>query len=70
MKALVTGRSGFIGSDISETLVKRGDKVRVLDHLSTGTIFDFFGQEQKHGLGLKRPGHGHLGLRTPHTNPG
>jgi len=38
MKALVTGGSGFIGSHIAETLVKRGDKVRVLDNLSTGTI--------------------------------
>jgi UDP-glucose 4-epimerase len=38
MKALVTGGSGFIGSHIAETLVKRGDKVRVLDNLSTGAI--------------------------------
>jgi UDP-glucose 4-epimerase len=33
---LVTGGAGFIGSHIAEALVQRGDKVRVLDNLSTG----------------------------------
>ena len=33
---LVTGGAGFIGSHIAEALVKRGDKVRILDNLSTG----------------------------------
>ena len=33
---LVTGGGGFIGSNITETLVKRGDKVRVLDNFATG----------------------------------
>ncbi len=33
---LVTGGAGFIGSHIAETLVQRGDRVRVLDNLSTG----------------------------------
>jgi UDP-glucose 4-epimerase len=36
MKCLVTGGAGFIGSNIAETLVKRGDTVRVFDNLSTG----------------------------------
>ncbi|MEW5786052.1 MAG: SDR family oxidoreductase [Bacillota bacterium] len=33
---LVTGGAGFIGSNIVEELVRRGEKVRVLDNLSTG----------------------------------
>jgi UDP-glucose 4-epimerase len=33
---LVTGGAGFIGSHIVEALVRRGDRVRVVDNLSTG----------------------------------
>ena len=33
---LVTGGAGFIGSHIAEALVQRGDRVRILDNLSTG----------------------------------
>ena len=35
---LVTGGAGFIGSHIAVALVRRGDKVRVLDNLSTGFL--------------------------------
>ncbi len=34
---LVTGGAGFIGSHLCEALVGRGDTVRVLDDLSTGS---------------------------------
>jgi UDP-N-acetylglucosamine/UDP-N-acetyl-alpha-D-glucosaminouronate 4-epimerase len=33
---LVTGGAGFIGSNVAEGLVRRGDRVRVLDNFSTG----------------------------------
>ena len=36
MKALVTGGGGFIGSNIVERLLERGDAVRVMDNFSTG----------------------------------
>ncbi len=35
---LVTGGAGFIGSHIAEALVRRHDKVRILDNLSTGHL--------------------------------
>ena len=35
-KSLVTGGAGFIGSHIVEALLKRGDRITILDNLSTG----------------------------------
>lgn len=36
MKCLVTGGAGFIGSNLVDALVERGDEVIVIDNLSTG----------------------------------
>src|SRR5688572_10819180 len=33
---LVTGGAGFIGSHLTDALVQRGERVRVVDNLSTG----------------------------------
>ncbi len=38
MRALVTGGAGFIGSNLVDALVARGDEVTVLDDLSTGRL--------------------------------
>jgi UDP-glucose 4-epimerase len=38
---LVTGGAGFIGSHIATALVERGDRVRILDNLSTGSAHNF-----------------------------
>ncbi len=36
MRAIVTGGAGFIGSNLVDALVERGDEVTVVDNLSTG----------------------------------
>jgi UDP-glucose 4-epimerase len=38
LRYLLTGGAGFIGSHLSEALLKRGDEVFVLDDLSTGSV--------------------------------
>ncbi|MFT7485500.1 MAG: nucleoside-diphosphate-sugar epimerase [Candidatus Paceibacteria bacterium] len=40
---LITGGAGFIGSHLASALVKRGDRVRVLDNLSSGRLENFDG---------------------------
>jgi len=43
MRCLVTGGAGFIGSNIVEELVARGNRVRVLDNFSTGKRENLWG---------------------------
>lgn len=38
MHVLITGGAGFIGSHLTRALLERGDRVAVLDNLSTGSI--------------------------------
>ena len=38
MQILVTGGAGFIGSNLAEYHLARGDKVRIVDDLSTGSL--------------------------------
>ena len=38
MHVFITGGAGFIGGHLAEALVERGDRVRVLDNLSTGSL--------------------------------
>jgi UDP-glucose 4-epimerase len=38
VRALITGGAGFIGSHLAETLLARGDRVSIIDDLSTGSL--------------------------------
>jgi nucleoside-diphosphate-sugar epimerase len=42
---LVSGGAGFIGSHLVEALLRRGDRVRVIDDLSTGRLENLAGME-------------------------
>jgi UDP-glucose 4-epimerase len=52
--ALVTGGAGFIGSHLSEALLKRGNRVTVLDDLSTGRRENISGLESNPEFNLVR----------------
>ena len=45
MKTLVTGGAGFIGSNLVDALVKKGDRVIVLDNLSSGKLSNLLNAE-------------------------
>ena len=40
MKALVTGGAGFIGSNLTDKLLKLGHEVIIIDNLSTGNKYN------------------------------
>jgi len=46
MNYLITGGGGFIGSNIAHELIKRGEKVRILDNFSTGRRINLAGIEK------------------------
>ncbi|MBI5687435.1 MAG: GDP-mannose 4,6-dehydratase [Verrucomicrobia bacterium] len=50
MKALITGGAGFIGAHLAEALIARGDKVAVLDNLSTGSMQNIRSLKKQRGF--------------------
>ena len=45
MRVLITGGAGFIGSHLAEVLLDRGDRVDVIDDLSTGSMTNIDGMK-------------------------
>ena len=58
MKALVTGGAGFIGSNLVDALVERGDSVDVVDNLSSGKRENVNPRARLHMLDVREPLHG------------
>jgi nucleoside-diphosphate-sugar epimerase len=52
MRALVTGGAGFIGSHLTEALLRAGHEVAVLDDLSTGRLVNLGAVKEHPGLEL------------------
>lgn len=48
MRALITGGAGFIGSHLAEKLLKDGNKVAVIDNLSTGSLKNIESLKEHH----------------------
>ena len=50
MRVLITGGAGFIGSHLAERLLKDGNKVVVIDNLSTGSLKNIEGFKKHSGF--------------------
>src|SRR2546423_5079939 len=55
MKVVLTGGAGFIGSHIADALVERGDRVDVIDDVSTGDRDNLNAGVQLHDLDVRSP---------------
>ncbi len=64
MKILVTGGAGFIGSNLTEELVKRGEDVIVVDNFTTGTMDNLKAVRKKVNV-IRAPSQKLLGLKLP-----
>jgi UDP-glucose 4-epimerase len=55
MRAIVTGGAGFIGSNVVDALLERGDEVHVLDDLSKGQRANVTAGATLHVADIRRP---------------
>jgi UDP-glucose 4-epimerase len=55
VRALVTGGAGFIGSNLVDALIERGDSVEVVDNLSSGKRENVSERARLHVLDVREP---------------
>ncbi len=55
MRALVTGGAGFIGSNLVDALIERGDSVEIVDNLSSGKRENVSARARLHVLDIREP---------------
>ena len=55
MRALVTGGAGFIGSNLVDALIERGDSVDIVDNLSSGKRENVHEQARLHVRDIREP---------------
>ena len=55
MRALVTGGAGFIGSNLVDALIERGDSVDIVDNLSSGKRENVHAQARLHVRDVREP---------------
>ena len=55
MRALVTGGAGFIGSNLVDALIARGDSVDVVDNLASGKRENVSARARLHVLDIREP---------------
>ncbi len=55
MRAVVTGGAGFIGSNLVDALIERGDSVDVVDNLSSGKRENVHERARLHVLDIREP---------------
>lgn len=53
MKTLVTGGAGFVGSNLVDALIERGDEVIIIDNLSTGKKENINSKADFHNIDLR-----------------
>jgi UDP-glucose 4-epimerase len=55
VRALVTGGAGFIGSNLVDALIERGDSVDIVDNLSSGKRENVHREARLHVLDIREP---------------